>query len=69
MSYYYLSHKTIRMLTRHVKPDPEFADVLAWMCLATEYDELPVRHNEDLINAELSKNLPLQAEKVFDGLP
>ncbi|KAK0930262.1 putative steryl acetyl hydrolase mug81 [Friedmanniomyces endolithicus] len=69
MSYYYLSHKTIRMLTRHVKPDPEFADVLAWMCLATEYDELPVRHNEDLINAELSKNLPLQAERVFDGLP
>jgi antiviral helicase SLH1 len=31
------------------------------MCGATEFDELPVRHNEDLINMELSKNLPLDA--------
>lgn len=29
--------------------------------------ELPVRHNEDLINAELSKALPFQAETF--GLP
>ncbi|EHK97427.1 putative helicase mug81 [Glarea lozoyensis 74030] len=35
---------------------------------ALEYDELPVRHNEDLINAELSKNLPIPASS-FDGLP
>ncbi|KAG7149794.1 putative helicase mug81 like protein [Verticillium longisporum] len=31
------------------------------MSRATEYDELPVRHNEDLINSELSRNLPLPA--------
>jgi antiviral helicase SLH1 len=37
------------------------------MCRATEYDELPVRHNEDLINAELSANLPLKADAF--GLP
>ena len=37
------------------------------MSQATEYDELPVRHNEDLINAELSRNLPLDAEPL--GLP
>ena len=67
MSYYYLSHKTIRQLTRHAKPDATFEDVLSWMCRATEYDELPVRHNEDLINAELSANLPLKAENF--GLP
>lgn len=59
MSYYYLSHKTIRQLVSHAKPKATFEDVLSWMCRATEYDELPVRHNEDLINAELSKNLPL----------
>ena len=29
--------------------------------------ELPVRHNEDLINIELSKNLPLKAERF--GVP
>jgi antiviral helicase SLH1 len=59
MSYYYLSHKTIRYLMTHANRQPSFKDVLAWMCSATEFDELPVRHNEDLINAELARNLPL----------
>lgn len=45
MSYYYLSHKTIRHLVKHAKRDASFQDVLAWMCGATEFDELPVRHN------------------------
>ena len=67
MSYYYLSHKTIRHLLKHAKRDASFEDVLSWVCGATEFDELPVRHNEDLINAELSKNLPLNAELL--GLP
>ncbi|KAI9802946.1 MAG: hypothetical protein M1825_002177 [Sarcosagium campestre] len=64
MSFYYLSHKTIRHLVQHAKRDATFADVLSWLSCATEYDELPVRHNEDLINAELSKNLPLQGESL-----
>ncbi|TGO11321.1 hypothetical protein BTUL_0112g00110 [Botrytis tulipae] len=70
MSYYYLSHKTIRHLVKHAKPNASFRDVLSWMSSATEYDELPVRHNEDLINIELSKNLPLPADAAhFNGLP
>jgi len=67
MSYYYLSHKTIRYLARHAKPNATFQDVLSWMCHATEYDELPVRHNEDLINAELSRHLTFPATSF--GLP
>lgn len=67
MSYYYLSHKTIRHLMKHAKKSASFEDVLLWMCSATEFDELPVRHNEDLINSELSKNLPLNADNL--GLP
>ena len=45
MSYYYLSHKTIRRLVKLAKRGASFEDVLAWMCSATEFDELPVRHN------------------------
>ena len=45
MSYYYLSHRTIRHLAKLAKRDASFEDVLAWMCGATEFDELPVRHN------------------------
>lgn len=67
MSYYYLSHKTIRYFTRHTKAQASFLDVLTWMCRATEYDELPVRHNEDLINAELSRNLTFPGTSF--GLP
>jgi antiviral helicase SLH1 len=66
MSYYYLSHKTIRYLMSHAKREPTFQDVLSWMCSATEFDELPVRHNEDLINAELAQNLPLSTESMGD---
>ena len=61
MSYYYLSHKTIRHLLHHAKANATFEEALAWMCGATEFDELPVRHNEDLINGELSTHLPLGA--------
>ncbi|OTA69437.1 Sec63 Brl domain-containing protein [Hypoxylon sp. EC38] len=67
MSYYYLSHKTIRHLVKHAKPKASFLDILSWMSRATEYDELPVRHNEDLINAELSNNLPFPGNTF--GLP
>ncbi|KAK4450119.1 putative helicase [Podospora aff. communis PSN243] len=67
MSYYYLSHKTIRYLARKAKAGASFIDALTWMSHATEYDELPVRHNEDLINAELSKALPFPATGF--GLP
>ena len=68
MSYYYLSHKTIRHLVTQATREASFQDALSWMCGATEFDELPVRHNEDLINAELAKNLPLKVDKM-GGLP
>ncbi|CCU77629.1 activating signal cointegrator 1 complex subunit 3 [Blumeria hordei DH14] len=68
MSYYYLSHRTIRHFALNAKPNASFDEVLSWMCSAAEYDELPVRHNEDLINAELARNLPLTTA-YFDQLP
>jgi antiviral helicase SLH1 len=67
MSYYYLSHKTIRHLVKHAKAGASFLDVLSWMSRAIEYDELPVRHNEDLINDTLSDNLPFPGHSF--GLP
>src|ERR1700712_1813218 len=38
MSYYYLSHRTIRHLVKHTKRNATFADVLSWMSSAAEYD-------------------------------
>ncbi|KAH8802688.1 Sec63 Brl domain-containing protein [Xylogone sp. PMI_703] len=68
MSYYYLSHRTIRHLVKNATRNASFADVLSWMSSGTEYDELPVRHNEDLINVELAKNLPVPTSS-FGDLP
>ncbi|KHJ35518.1 putative activating signal cointegrator 1 complex subunit 3 [Erysiphe necator] len=68
MSYYYISHHTIRYISENAKPNASFADVASWMSSATEYDELPVRHNEEFLNAELSRNLPLSTDS-FKSLP
>ena len=64
MSYYYLSHNTIRSFLSSAKQHPTFSDALGWICQATEFDELPVRHNEDLINAGLSNSLPIKTEAL-----
>lgn len=71
MSYYYLSHLTIRKFLSKARQTTTttFADALAWISSATEFDDLPVRHNEDLINAELAKNLPLDTVGLLDGMP
>ena len=71
ISYYYLSHLTVKnMLARaRATPTATSADVLAWVSRATEFDDLPVRHNEDLINGELAKNLPLDTEGLMGGMP
>jgi antiviral helicase SLH1 len=53
-SYYYLSHKTIRNFCSKIKPTSDTHSILRLLAEAAEYDELPVRHNEDKINYELS---------------
>lgn len=53
-SYYYLSHRTIRNLNTKLKPSSDMRCLLRLLAEATEYDELPVRHNENIINYQLS---------------
>lgn len=38
-------------------------EVLQVLTEAKEYDELPVRHNEDLLNEELAKLCPIKVRK------
>lgn len=63
-SYYYLSHKTVRFIISDASNDSTFRDALVWVSKATEYDLLPVRHNEDLVNAELSKEMRYSGESM-----
>jgi len=51
------------MFSRKLNPDntlPELLDILA---NATEFSELPVRHNEDKLNAELAELVPWPVDK------
>lgn len=38
------------------------AQVLGVLCAACEYDELPVRHNEDKLNAALAQDVRLRVD-------
>ncbi|KAJ3300578.1 activating signal cointegrator 1 complex subunit [Borealophlyctis nickersoniae] len=78
-SYYYLHHKTIRLLTRRLtqdyhasatdevgeRTDGDFSQLLRILCDVAEYDELPVRHNEDGLNKELERHLPIPVHAPY----
>ena len=54
-SFYYLRHKTVALFAAHLGPERGLRALAALLCRAAEYDELPVRHNEDKVNAELAR--------------
>lgn len=59
-SYYYLKHPTVSMFKKKMNADCHVEDLLSVLTEATEYADLPVRHNEDQLNSELAKRLPLE---------
>ncbi|KZC07318.1 Activating signal cointegrator 1 complex subunit 3 [Dufourea novaeangliae] len=54
-SFYYLTYKTMLMFEQSLKDGLSLDDCLRILCNSNEYNELPVRHNEELLNEELSK--------------
>ncbi|CAB3373375.1 Hypothetical predicted protein [Cloeon dipterum] len=65
-SYYYISHKTIALFDNRLHPDCLPYEIIQLLSSATEYDELPVRHNEDNINGELNKLVRVKVEGELD---
>ncbi|GAV48901.1 hypothetical protein ZYGR_0N03060 [Zygosaccharomyces rouxii] len=66
-SYYYISHKTIRQLLNQIHLNATFKDVLKWLSMAEEFNELPVRGGEMIMNVEMSAQSRYPAEKTFTG--
>ncbi|CAL1546554.1 unnamed protein product [Lymnaea stagnalis] len=63
-SYYYLKHGSVRTFRDTMKAEctiPELIDILS---NASEYAELPVRHNEDQLNSELANQVPLEVNRT-----
>ncbi|CCW61896.1 unnamed protein product [Phytomonas sp. EM1] len=57
-AYYYISHRTAGMFNRRIQPSISCVEALRILCDAEEFNELPVRHNEDKLNMELASGLP-----------
>lgn len=68
-SYYYLTHSTVGLFHKSLERAMTIRAVHELMCSANEYDELPVRHNEDSLNAELSEQLPWKVDLYDCGSP
>lgn len=49
-SFYYLSHLTMLMFQQALLEDLALHEYLKILCNSCEYNELPVRHNEELLN-------------------
>ncbi|GFR39799.1 hypothetical protein Agub_g285, partial [Astrephomene gubernaculifera] len=54
-SFYYLRHQTLRQLGGVMRGGMGTREMLQALCSVSEFDELPVRHNEDKINAALAR--------------
>lgn len=57
-SQYYLSYMTVSMFGSNIGPNTSLEVFLHILSGASEYNELPVRHNEENINRALSQKLP-----------
>ncbi|KAG0171135.1 hypothetical protein DFQ28_003899 [Apophysomyces sp. BC1034] len=57
-SYYYLRHQTVRHFRQNLKKESGLAQLLDVMSNAPEYEELPARCNEDILNQEIEKHVP-----------
>ena len=54
-SYYYLQYPSVALFAANIKHDSSLESLLQTLCGVAEYDELPVRHNEDKLNVELAR--------------
>lgn len=59
-SFYYLFHTTMKMFQENLNDDIDIESLIDIVSLASEFDQFPVRHNEDKLNAELSNDVPLK---------
>lgn len=49
-SYYYLKHGSMRLMNERLTPTSKLSELLALLCDVREFDQMPVRHNEDAEN-------------------
>jgi activating signal cointegrator complex subunit 3 len=66
-SSYYISVKTVHHFNLNMKKNLNVFQLLEILSEASEFSDLPVRHNEDLTNTEFAKQLPLSCKGSMDS--
>ena len=66
-SYYYLKHASVALFAANLGPENSLEELLRTLCGVAEYDELPVRHNEDKVNAELARRVEAAGGYAVDA--
>lgn len=67
-SFYYLLNTTLRMFQDTLNDDIDIESLIDIISLSSEFDEFPVRHNEDKLNEILSKEVPFKVNPYsFDS--
>jgi len=67
-SLYYLGHRTVAQFQRTLSREGlSFIELMRVLCECPEYDELPVRHNEDKLNAEFAEHCPLEVDLAIQA--
>lgn len=68
-SFYYLSHHTMLMFEETLTENLALHEYLKILCNSHEYNELPVRHNEELLNEDLAKMCRFQVDQYTYDSP
>lgn len=63
-SFYYITHKTVHILQEKLNgPAASFEQLISVLSGVPEFSEIPVRHNEDHMNEELSRLVPFKVDQ------
>jgi activating signal cointegrator complex subunit 3 len=59
-SFYYISYKTVHLFAEKLRAASALMPLIELLCEASEFDGLPVRHNEEALNAYLAHQVPFK---------
>lgn len=66
-SYYYLSHESVSLFHNTLEENMEIKQILEMLCEASEYNDIPVRHNEEKANEKLAMLVLWDVGKDFES--
>lgn len=61
-AYYYICYMTIEAFSLSLQPKTKLRGILEIITAAAEFDDIPIRHHEDIVLGKLFESLPVKVE-------